>query len=211
MKYKAVIFDLDGVIVSTDMLHYKAWKYMADIYGIPFDQKINHRLRGVSRMASLDIILENTTNIYTKEEKLKMATLKNDYYVKLLSELTPDDILEGANALLTYLKSKDIMVAIGSSSKNAGIILKQIGLDLAFDVIADGNHITHSKPDPEVFLKAANMLGIKPEDCAVIEDAVAGIEAAKRANMYAVAIGDAKNAKDADLKIDSLLELIELF
>lgn len=210
MTIKGVIFDLDGVIVSTDELHYNAWKYMADIEGIYFDKTINHRLRGVSRMASLEIILERSKKVYTKSEKIRLATIKNDYYVESLKTITPNDLLPGVLELLTILKDKNIKTAIGSSSKNAKLILKQIGLEQSFDAVADGNDISKSKPDPEVFLIAAEKLHLKPNECMVIEDAVAGIIAANRANMTSVAINDATKSNDANFKINNLLDIAKL-
>ena len=191
---KAVIFDLDGVIVSTDDCHYRAWKKMADEEGIYFDREINNRLRGVSRMASLDIVLEMANREYSEDEKQALAEKKNNYYKKLICELTPNDILPGAMETLEELKKNGIKIAIGSSSKNTPIILKQIGLDTYFDAISDGNNITHSKPDPEVFLKAAEMLGVEPEHCMIVEDADAGIEAGKRAGMKTLSVHGAKGA-----------------
>ena len=200
---KAVIFDLDGVIVSTDDCHYRAWKKMADEEGIYFDREINNRLRGVSRMASLEIVLEKANREYSEKEKQEMAERKNNYYKELICELTPDDILTGVTEKLNELKENGIKIAIGSSSKNTPIILKQIGLERYFDAVSDGNNITHSKPDPEVFLKAAEMLGIAPEDCMIVEDADAGIEAGKRAGMKTLAV---QGANGADFKAKNLAE-----
>lgn len=191
---KAVIFDLDGVIVSTDECHYKAWKKMADEEGIYFDKEINNRLRGVSRMASLDIILERAEKNYTIEEKAEMAERKNNYYKEFIKKLTPADILPGVMDSLEELKQKGIKIAIGSSSKNTPIILKQIGLDGYFDAVSDGNNISRSKPDPEVFVKAAEMLGISPDCCMIVEDADSGIEAGKRAGMATLSVNGAKGA-----------------
>ncbi len=197
---QGVIFDLDGVIVSTDELHYQGWKHMADTEGIYFDREINERLRGVSRMESLEIILEKATKKYTEEQKEALATLKNDYYKELLAtKLSSKDILPGVKEVLVGLKAKGAKIAIGSSSKNTPTILKQIGLDKAFDAISDGNNIVNSKPDPEVFLIAAERLGLKPEVCLVVEDAEAGITAALAANMKALAVGSAVTDKRADL------------
>lgn len=194
MKIKAVIFDLDGVIVSTDDCHYEAWKKMADEEGIYFDKTINNRLRGVSRKESLEIILERAQKEYSAEEKEHMAEHKNNYYKEFIKKLTPNDILPGAMNTLEELKANGIKVAIGSSSKNTPIILKQIGLDNYFDAVSDGNNIKNSKPDPEVFLKAADMLGISYKECMVVEDADAGIEAGKRAGMKTLSVRGAKNA-----------------
>lgn len=195
-KMMGVIFDLDGVIVSTDNCHYLAWKRMADEEGIYFDRTINERLRGVSRMESLEIILERAKKSYTDEQKLEMATRKNTYYVELIGSLTEADILPGALDTLALLRKRGVKIAIGSSSKNTPIILKQIGLDKVFDAIADGNHIKHSKPDPEVFLLGASLLGLEPKNCLVVEDADAGIEAAVAGGMRALGVGSAsKNSK----------------
>lgn len=209
-KIKAVIFDLDGVIVSTDDLHYQAWNYMAMKHQIYFDKTINHRLRGVSRMESLEIILERSNKIFSEEEKNDLAKEKNEYYIQLLKTLSPKDILPNVDLVIKRLKDKGIKVAIGSSSKNALNILKQIKRNQSFDAVADGNDITHSKPDPEVFLVAAKKLNVEPEACMVIEDAQAGIVAAKNASMIAVAISDAKLSDLSDYKIDDLIELLQL-
>jgi beta-phosphoglucomutase len=218
MKISAVIFDLDGVIVSTDEFHYHAWKQISDQEKIYFDREINERLRGVSRMESLDIILGHSDKNYGETQKQLLAQRKNDIYCELLNKLSPNDILPGVINLLISLKSRDIKIAIGSSSKNTPFILDQIGLTSNFDAIADGNSIKNSKPDPEVFLLAAKILGVEPEECAVIEDAQAGIDAAKAAGMKAVGIGSAANCLNADMKlpdltnldIDQLLEVNEI-
>lgn len=186
---KGVIFDLDGVLVTTDELHYQAWKQMADREGIPFDRAINQRLRGVGRMESLDIILERAPRPITDPEKQALATQKNDSYRALLQQLTPADLLPGAVEIVTALRARGILTAIGSSSRNTPLILDRLGLTPLFDAVADGNDITRSKPDPEVFLLAAKRLGLPPESCVVIEDAVAGIEAARRAGMQVYGIG----------------------
>ena len=152
---KGFIFDLDGVIVSTDGLHSLAWKKMADQEGIYFDEQINNRLRGVSRMASLEIVLERSTKVYTDEEKQALAIYKNDIYKELLKSLTPADILPGVADTLNELRARGYKLAIGSSSRNTPAILKYIGLEGFFDAVSDGNNITNSKPDPEVFIKGA--------------------------------------------------------
>jgi len=207
---KAVIFDLDGVIVSTDEFHYQAWKLMADQECIPFYKTINHRLRGVSRMESLTIILEKAHQSYSEEEKVKLAEFKNQAYVKSLSSLDETHILPGVLQVLSKLKKMGVKVAIGSSSKNAQFILKQIKLFDAFDAIADGHDIIHSKPAPDIFLVAATKLGVEDHACLVVEDAVAGIIAAKRAGMFAFAVGDARKSVEADYKADDIKELIEV-
>lgn len=200
---KAVIFDLDGVIVSTDNCHYRAWKKMADEEDIYFDRKINDRLRGVSRMASLEIVLEKRKKEYSITEKHQLAERKNEYYKELINELTPEDILPGVMDRLKELKENSIKVAIGSSSKNTPLILRQIGLESFFDAVSDGNNIAHSKPDPEVFVKAAEMLGITAEECMIVEDADAGIEAGKCAGMKTLAV---QGAKGADFSVKDLAE-----
>jgi len=201
---RGVIFDLDGVIVSTDDCHYRAWKRMAEEEHIPFDRDINERLRGVSRMDSLQIILEKAVKPYTEEQKKDMARRKNDYYVDLIGALTPADILPGAMAALETLKQKGVKIAIGSSSRNTPLILKQIGLTHAFDAVADGNQITHSKPNPEVFLLAAKLLALPPESCLVVEDADAGVEAALAGGMQALGVGFASANPTATYRAPNL-------
>ncbi len=203
---KAVIFDLDGVIVSTDEYHYLAWKSIADDENIFFDRTVNDRLRGVSRMASLEIILEKASKAYSEEEKQALCTKKNDVYKNLILQLTKDDILPGVSDVLSTLKSNGIKIAIGSSSKNTPIILKQIGLGDYFDAISDGNNITHSKPNPEVFLKAADMLQMPYDQCLVFEDAFSGVEAAKNAGMLAFGVGTACESPLADLKAKDMAQ-----
>jgi len=210
-KFKCVIFDLDGVIVSTDQFHFLAWKALADREGIEFNQEINNRLRGVSRPESLEIILEKSKKKYSAIEKKEMTDYKNQRYVISLSQLGPKDILPEVIDLIHFLNENDILIAIGSSSKNTKTILKQIGLLDAFDTIVDGNDITHSKPHPEVFLKAAEKLSINPIDCIVVEDALAGINAAKSAGMFAVAVSDALKATNADMKATQLSQMKTLF
>lgn len=205
---KAVIFDLDGVIVTTDDCHYRAWKRMADEEGIPFDRTINERLRGVSRMESLAIVLERSSRPYSDEERQELATRKNGYYVGMIRNLTPRDILPGVLEVLELLEQKGVKTAIGSSSKNARLILLQVGLDRSFDVVVDGNHIKHSKPDPEVFLLAAQKLGVAPQDCLVVEDADAGIEAARAGGMLALGVGSAANNPKANYAAASLYDPI---
>lgn len=207
---EAVIFDLDGVIVSTDALHYQAWKTIAHQEGIEFNQEINHRLRGVSRMESLEIILEKASKRYTDHEKLTLATLKNNLYVELLTHLSDKDILPGVMDVLDELKKKNIKIAIGSSSKNTPMILKQIGLSHTFDAVADGNDVSRSKPFPDVFLKASEKLKTASYHCVVVEDAEAGIEAAKRAGMIACALSDARKSSRADYRFTDIRELLSL-
>ncbi|HEY8390346.1 MAG TPA: beta-phosphoglucomutase [Clostridia bacterium] len=201
---KGVIFDLDGVIVSTDNYHYLAWKRMADEENIYFDRKINDRLRGVSRMQSLEILLERSKKNYTQAQKEDMAQRKNTYYQELIKNLTPKDILKGAKEFAQELKDFNIKIAVGSSSKNCKDIINYIGLNGFFDAVADGTMINNSKPDPEVFLLAAKLINIEPENCLVVEDAHSGIIAAKNAGMYALAIGAAQTCGIADMKSKDL-------
>jgi beta-phosphoglucomutase len=210
---KALIFDLDGVLVFTDRFHYEAWKKTADKLGVYFDEAINNRLRGVSRSGSLEIILERYDGEVSAAEKEALMKEKNDIYRRLLDDMTPADVSNDVRSTLNKLCQRGFRLAVGSSSKNAGFILEKVQLSGAFDAISDGNNITRSKPDPEVFLKAASFLGEAPHDCAVIEDAAAGIDAAKAAGMTAIGIGDAANYAKADYVIRSFGELlkIELF
>lgn len=205
---KAVIFDLDGVLVTTDELHFTAWKALADKLGIKdFTKADNVRQRGVSRMASLEVVLEKTDRAFSDEEKLALADEKNEIYVRSLSALSATDVLSGANELIDYLKSKGIKTAVGSASKNTPLILEKTKLDNKFDAVSCGLDTTKSKPDPEVFLIAANKLGIAPCDCAVVEDSDAGIEAAKTGGMYAIAVGAAEHNPKADVAVKDLESL----
>jgi beta-phosphoglucomutase len=204
---KGVIFDLDGVIVSTDDCHYWAWKQIADEEGIPFDRTINQRLRGVSRMDSLDFILQKAVRPYAETEKALLAARKNAYYINSIGQLSEKNILPGALCALQILREKGIKVAIGSSSRNASLILAQIGLNNAFDAVADGNQITHSKPDPEVFLLAARLLKLAPHECLVVEDADAGIEAAAAGGMRSLGVGLAGNNANATYHARRLAEV----
>lgn len=207
---KAFIFDLDGVLVSTDKYHYQAWKKMADDEGIYFDEKINDRLRGVSRMASLGIVLERAERQYTEEEKVALANKKNDLYRDLLKNLTPADRLAGVTETLEKLRAEGFLLAVGSSSKNTPTILDKIGYGGYFDAVSDGNNITKSKPDPEVFVKAAEMLKLPAEECFVVEDAKAGIDAAKAGGFVSVGIGDAAHYDKTDYKILTMSDILKL-
>lgn len=204
LKYKAVIFDLDGVIVCTDECHYKGWKKLADEEGIYFDREINQRLRGVSRMESLEIVLEKANKAYTAEEKAEMAERKNNFYREYIKDLTPADVLPGVMDFCEKLRAQGVKLAIGSSSKNTPAILKGIGLDTYFDAVADGNQITKSKPDPEVFLLAAKLVGINPADCMVVEDAEAGVDAALAGGMDVLGLGKAVENSNATYKAAGL-------
>lgn len=211
-QYRGLIFDLDGVIVHTDRYHYQAWKVIADRLGIPFDETVNNRLRGVSRAESLAIILEKCQGpLPDAAERERFAEEKNRIYRQLLSGLTPADADGEIRNTLSTLRACGFRLAIGSSSKNTGLILERLDLRQAFDAVVDGNCITHSKPDPEVFLTAAKRLDLAPDECAVIEDATAGITAAKMCGMTAVAIGDAGKDPRADYRIGTISDLIAIF
>lgn len=211
MSIKGIIFDLDGVICCTDEYHYLAWKEMADSMGVYFDREINNRLRGVSRMASLEIILERYDGpALSQEEKEALATKKNDIYRGLLSRMTPADLPVEVKETLDALRAGGLKLSIGSSSKNAPFILERIGLNGYFDAVSDGNNITRSKPDPEVFLKAAEFLGLEPGACIVVEDAVAGAEAGHAGGFTVACVGDAARAQAGHYNMGSIRELLEL-
>ena len=187
---KGVIFDLDGVLVSTDELHYQAWKKIAEELGISdFTRKDNERQRGVSRMESLEVVLEKTDKKFTDEEKFVLAERKNVYFKDSLQTLTPDNLLPGVRETLDLLRKRGILTAVGSASKNAPQILERIDIVPLMDAVVSGLDVTHSKPDPEVFLVAAKKLGLSPEECLVVEDAKAGIEAATNGGMRSLAVG----------------------
>ena len=207
---KGVIFDLDGVICFTDKYHYLAWKRMADQENIYFDEEINNRLRGVSRMASLEIILERATEPYSEEEKIALATKKNEWYREYLLTMTPSDIDESTKETLKELRRRGYRLSIGSSSKNAKLILEKCEITDLFDAISDGTNISRSKPDPEVFLKAAEFLKLKPEDCYVVEDAFAGIDAAKDGGFKAIGIGEASSYSRTDYPIKEFKDILDV-
>lgn len=208
--YKAVIFDLDGVICFTDKYHFQAWKKLADRLGIYFDEEINNRLRGVSRMDSLEIILEKSDVKYSDEEKLAFAEEKNDTYKELLKQMTTADLSDEVRTTLDELRSRGLKLAIGSSSKNTRTILAQIGLKDFFDEISDGTNITNSKPDPEVFIKAAEFVNEDPKDCLVVEDAEAGIEAAYRGGFDGAGLGEAHKHPHVTYKLNSFKDLLDI-
>ena len=210
MKYKAVIFDLDGVICHTDAYHYQAWKQIADELGIYFDEAINNRLRGVSRMESFEIILERYEGTMSLEDKVVYTTRKNEAYKALLKNMSPSDLSPEVKETLDGLRAKGLKLAIGSSSKNAGFILERLGLDGYFDAVSDGNNITRSKPDPEVFVKAAQLVGEASEDCLVVEDAKAGLEAAIGGGMDCAAMGDAVASGLATYNLVGFSDLLEI-
>jgi len=189
MKIKACIFDLDGVIVDTAKYHFLAWKRLAEELGFEFKVEHNERLKGVSRVRSLEILLEVGGLSFSEKEKERMATLKNEWYLEYILRMKPDEILPGVLPFLSELRRAGIKIALGSASKNAPLILQQVEITDYFDVIIDGNKVSKAKPDPEVFLKAAEELGFNPDDCVVFEDAEAGVEAALSGNMRCVGVG----------------------
>lgn len=206
----AAIFDLDGVIVDTAKYHYLAWKRLAGELGFDFTEKDNERLKGVSRVRSLEILLEIGGLTLDDETRSKLAARKNDWYVEYISHMDASEILPGAAEYLHSLRAKGIKTALGSASKNAPLILERLGISSLFDAIVDGNKVSRAKPDPEVFLRAAEELHILPAKCVVFEDAEAGIEAAHRARMGAVGIGRPDALREADVIIPGLYELIVL-
>lgn len=198
---QACIFDLDGVIVDTAKYHYIAWKRLANQLGFDLSETDNEQLKGISRMESLEIILKLGNVLLEEERKVQLATEKNAYYLELCKEMTPDEVLPGVRTFMEELRENSVGTALGSASKNAGMILKQIDMLSFFDVLIDGNNVTKGKPDPEVFLKGAAGLGVAPEFCVVFEDARSGIEAAKSGGMMAVGIGSPEALNEADVVI----------
>ena len=204
---KGIIFDLDGVICFTDEYHYFAWKQIADEENIPFDRSDNERLRGVSRKESLEIILEKSEKTYSEEEKEVLMERKNNIYKEQLQKMSEKDLSMEVKETLEALKKKGLLLAIGSSSKNTKFILKQIGLENFFHAISDGTNITKSKPHPEVFLKAADMLELSPKECLVVEDAHAGIDAAVAGGFKSAGIGSAKDYEKTTYPLEAFSDL----
>lgn len=211
MAYQGMLFDLDGVIVTTDEYHYRGWQQLADEEGIYFDRTINERLRGVSRMASLEILLEKASRSYTEAEKAALADRKNGYYREHISRLSTQDLLPGALAFMERCREEGIRMAIGSSSRNARTILQQVGLAEAFDAVVDGNDIRRSKPDPEVFTLGAERLGLPAAACLVIEDADAGVDAGLAGGMDVLGVGFAQNHPQATWRAADLQEALQLW
>lgn len=215
---KACIFDLDGVIVDTAKYHFTAWKRLANSLGFDFTAEENEKLKGVSRMESLELILSWGGVTLEEERKLELAAQKNDWYGAYIDKMGQDEILEGVLAFLEQLKANSIKIALGSASKNAGRIMDKIGLTSAFDAIIDGNVTIKGKPDPEVFLRGAEAMGVQPEECIVFEDAAKGIQAALAGGFHAVGIGDPTALGAAhlvlpnmkDLNFDTLKEQLEM-
>jgi beta-phosphoglucomutase len=202
---KAVLFDLDGVLVSTDEYHYRSWKKISAEEGFDFfDHEFNHKFRGVARMECIEIITKASGKNYTTEQKQELADRKNKYFVESLSSVTTEVLLPGALSALHELRKRGIKIAIASNSRNAVTIIKQVKIEHLLDAIVDGHQIENSKPDPEVFLLAAKKVGIPPAQCLVVEDAIAGIESARRAGMKALGIGTKERLPNADIVVPDL-------
>ena len=205
---KAALFDLDGVIVDTARYHYLAWRELANGLGFDLSEQQNERLKGVSRMESLDVVLGIGGVTVGADEKLLLATTKNTRYVEMITQIDPSEILPGAKEYLLALRARGVKIALGSASKNAEIILEKLGIRPLFDAVIDGNMVSKSKPDPEVFLLGARVLGVAPSACVVFEDAAAGIDAARAGGMHAVGIGRSENLPLADLVVPGLYALL---
>ena len=203
---KGFIFDLDGVITDTAELHYDAWKKLADEMGWEFDRDVNEKLRGISRMDSIKVIMDHNGVSLDENKIVELATKKNDIYVNSLDGMTQEDYLPGARELLTHLRSEGFSVALGSASKNANKVLQQLKATHYFDVIGDGNSVSKSKPAPDIFLFASEKLGLRPENCIVFEDAEKGIDAAKAGNFLSVGIGPEERVGHADIRFDTMKE-----
>lgn len=208
MRKKGFIFDLDGVIVDTAKYHYLAWKALADELSIPFTLQDNERLKGVSRLQSFEIILELGNRTMSEDEKQHYCTKKNDIYLSYIQKLEKNEVLPGVREFLIASQENEIPTALGSASKNAVFILDKLDLTELLDVIVDGTLVSAAKPDPEVFIKGANLLSLNPKDCIVFEDSAAGIEAAHRGGMKAVGVGTQENLPEADRLISGFDNLM---
>lgn len=206
---EAIVFDMDGVLLSTDRMHFEAWKALADRLGLPFDETKAQRCLGLSRMESLEIVLEGSGRSFTAEEKEALAEEKNRHYRALLRGLTPGDLPEETVEVLCELRRRGYRLALASSSKNAPEILSRTGLGELLDCAVDGNDVKRAKPDPEVFLLAAQRLGVAPERCVGVDDALSGVAAARAAGMTVAAVGFASGAGAGDWNLKSLGELLE--
>jgi beta-phosphoglucomutase len=205
-KYKAVIFDLDGVITDTAHYHYLAWKRLADAEGAPFDEEFNEQLKGVDRMGSLELILARAPRDYTQEQKLALADAKNRHYQELIATMSPSDLLPGALDALEAVRAAGLKTGLASVSKNAFTVLDRLGIRDRFDTVVDAARIANSKPHPEIFLTAASQLGVLPADCLGVEDAVAGVASILDAGMFALGVGRPEVLTRADRVIASMEE-----
>lgn len=210
MKYKGIIFDLDGVICSTDRYHYHAWKKIAELIDVDFDEKFNDRFRGVCREECLKMLLEKSGRKFSVEEKKELLKRKNDYYRQMLSQMTADDVDIEVKSTLDKLREKGMLLGIGSSSKNARLILAQIDMKDYFDAVCDGNDISRSKPDPEVFIRTANLLGLSPDQCLIVEDAQSGIEAATAGGFDSAGIGAAGIHEKVNFRLQKFSDLLKI-
>jgi beta-phosphoglucomutase len=205
-RFKAVIFDLDGVITDTARYHYLAWKRLAESQGVHFDEAFNEHLKGIDRMGSLELILASSPRRYSDDEKLALATEKNEHYKELIATMTPSDLLPGAVAALDACRAAGLRIGLASVSRNAFTVLDRLGITGKFDYVVDAGTIAKGKPDPEIFLKAARELGVPPEESFGVEDAVAGVASIKAAGMYAVGVGDPRVLTEADIVIPDLTQ-----
>ena len=204
---KGLIFDLDGVVVNTAVYHFQAWNRLANSLGFEFTEEDNERLKGVSRMESLNILLEIGGLTLPTKEKLRLASVKNEWYKEFINQMTASEILPGVTNFIDLVKSHGYQTALGTASRNASLILERIGMKKTFDAIIDGNQVTKAKPDPEVFLKASAALNLEPSQCVVFEDAIAGLEAAHRAGMKCIGVGDQKTLTEADRVIPGFVNV----
>jgi len=203
-RFKAVVFDLDGVITDTAHYHYLAWKRLAESEGAHFDEAFNEQLKGVDRMGSLELILGKSSGNYTPAQKLALADSKNRHYQELIATMGTDDLLPGALDALAAVRAAGLKIGLASVSKNAMTVLERLGIRDRFDVVVDAALITHSKPHPEIFLTAATQLNMAPADCLGVEDAVAGVASIKSAGMFALGVGDPAVLDQADRVISGL-------
>jgi beta-phosphoglucomutase len=203
-RFKAVVFDLDGVITDTARFHYLAWKRLADSVGAPFDEAFNEHLKGVDRMGSLELILARAPRTFTAQEKLQLADAKNRHYQELVATMTPDDLLPGALRALEEVRAAGLKIGLASVSKNAFTVLDRLGIRDRFDDVVDAATIANSKPHPEIFLTAASHLGVDPRDCLGVEDAAAGVASIKDAGIVAVGVGDPQVLARADYIIPGM-------
>lgn len=205
---RGILFDLDGVIVYTDRFHYLAWKRLSEEEGIPFDEEFNLRFRGVSRSDCLALLLERANRFYTEREKEELSDRKNRYYRGYLEKMSPNDVSSGVRDTLSFLRREGYLLALASASKNAPLILEKTGLTQSFDAVVDGNMVHAGKPNPEVFLKAAQAIGVPPEDAMVVEDSSAGLLAGKRGGFTTVGIGPSRGDPNADYSISAFSDLL---
>jgi beta-phosphoglucomutase len=202
MAIRGFIFDLDGVLTDTSEFHYLGWQRLADEEGLSFSREINETLRGIPRRASLMLILKGRA--YEEEQILEMMERKNKYYLELVHNITPKDLLPGARELLEEIQAAGMKSALGSASKNAREVIQRLGIESLLDAVADGNSVERQKPAPDLFLHAAELLGFAPEECVVVEDAAAGIEAGRAGGFHTLGLGPRERVGDADIVFESL-------